>query len=251
MADNIAQTPAVGTPAQPDPAPQTYQHSERILRIAGELGIDASKASAMDSAALRQEIADAQLESQIRSSRRPQPQVQPQQQATQQIQEPDEEFVLPVELQSKLVDVDPAIVEVIKHVGKEAVRGRKTEKELQRLRQEQANRELQSRTAAEIDKLPATGGSREARHRAIFRELADLEVAGELQGMTVAQAVQLAHTNLYGSAQSTPAPAAAQTPAAPQRRPATPTARPTNRLDQNLQGQLDHLNGNTAEDFVP
>lgn len=235
-----AAAPDAAVPAVAAEEPKRHQHSQRVLRVAAELGIAPEEAELMDSVALRQEIADAQLEFQVRSSRRQQspiaaPALEP--------QEPDEEYQFPVEIRDELASADPAILKAIKHLGKEAVRGRKAQEEIKRLRQEQANRDLHQQVARVLDGLPVPGGSRESRDRAVFVELAELERRGELADVPVAQAVAKAYRNLYGGT-----PAAAREPRGPA---ATPTARPTNRLAPEMQGTLDHLNGNSADDFVP
>lgn len=255
MSDQASANPEIPAQQQPQQQaaaaqePQRFQHSERIIRVAQELGIDPTKAESMDSAALRQEIADAQLEMQIRQSRRGQP-VQQQVQQVAAVPEPEEEFVVPPELRVKLAQSDPAIVELVNLVGKEAVKSRRTQAELARLRQEQVVRDLEHRVDAVISTLPNNGGSNSSRSRAIKAELGALENAGELNGLSVEQAVHLAHRNLFGGTTS-PSSVSPPPPPPPARPAATPTARPTNRMEPALQGRLDRLDGNTAEDFVP
>lgn len=228
--------------------PTTHQHSPRLLNVCRELGIAPDQAATMDDAALRREIQDAQLEHQIRAARQPRQTQQQVQQPTPQ-PEPEEGFDLPAELRAKLVDVDPALIEAINHIGKEAVKGRKTAKELAQLRQQQAQRDLHRQVQEVLDSLPATAGSKQARSRAVWTELDALSQAGEVDANTpVDQAVKLAYQNVYGAVEATTQPAPAARPAA---KPATVTARPTNRLSPSLQGQLDNLNGNTADDFIP
>lgn len=236
----VAKTPA---PAEPTPAePTKHTHSQRILRVAAELGISQDEAERLDTVALRQEIADAQIEAQLRQQRQPKQQPQPATPA----EEPDEEFQVPEELQAELADVSPAIIKLIKLTGKEALKAKKVEKQLQQLRQDQANREVQAAVVRALDQLPQAVGSKAARDNAVFNELVRMSQAGELRGQSVEQHVREAYANLYGA--ETPKPAAAPAPA---RKPATPTARPTNRLNPVVQGQLDHLDGNSADDYVP
>jgi hypothetical protein len=229
--------------------PQKHQHSPRLLNVCRELGIDPAQAATMDDAALRREIQDAQLEFQVRTARnppRPQQQPKPQPQA-----EPEETFEIPAELQARLTDVDPAVIELAKHIGNQNIaRTKKAQQEVQQLRQQQNIRELHQAVDRVLDTLPAVKGTKQARHRSVWAEMDQLAADGVIDHTTpVADAVKLAYANVYGSDEGEPAPKPTTTAAQSKR--ATPTAKPTNRLEPQLQGKLDHLNGNTAEDFIP
>lgn len=249
--ENTTDTGQVDTPNTTQPAaaePTTHQHSQRLLNVCRELGIPPEQAATMDDASLRREIQDAELEQRIRASRQP---VRPQQTASQQqVQaEPEEEYAIPPELQAKLAEegVSSVVLDVIRHVGKEAVQGRKTARELQQLRAQQAVQTVDQQIRVALASLPAVGGSKESQFRAIRAELNALAESGEATGQ-VARDVALAYANVYGGNPPQQQPA---TPARPAAHVATPTARPTNRLAASLQGKLDNLNGNTAEDFIP
>lgn len=243
MADESTETVVTPNPAQPvvEAAPTTHTHSDRLLRICEQVGISRDEAANFDDAALRREIQDAQLELNIQQSRRPQ---SPQPSAPQPQTPADEEYDLGVNTE----ELDPTLVKALKKVGKDAAKAKRLEEEVKQLRQQQQQENLHRQVTASLDRLPAPGGSREARDRAIMAELAALESSGQLAGFSVEQAVQLAHRNLYGAGPARPA-----TPAAPARPAATPTARPTNRLAPALQGKLDHLEGNgeDGERFIP
>src|SRR5262245_51897961 len=101
---NPATPPVPAAPTEPP----VHQHSVRMTGIARGLGIE--RPETLDDAALRREIADAQLEFQLAQARQQSHAPPP---PSSSVPEPDEEFVIPPELQGELADAPPGVLKLI------------------------------------------------------------------------------------------------------------------------------------------
>lgn len=247
------ETPAVqpdtATPATPETTPTEpvkHSHSQTVLATCDELGISREFAEQTDAATLRQEIADARTLADVRRAKaRP---VAPA--ATPTDADDDEDFAIPAEVEAEL-EHTPHTKALIKALGKDAIRGRKAREEVKQVRQQTHQQTLEARGNAVLASIPVPPGmDRQTRDMVVWQTAAALDRAGQFEGMTIEQAMAEAARRCYPMVGAKPAEAPKPAPAAAKPKP-TPTARPTNRLAAALQNQVDHLDGNTSDDFVP
>lgn len=253
-ADAAAQTPetaAAATPATPEAAPAEpvkHNHTQTMLATCDELGISREFAEQTDAATLRQEIADARTLAEVRRAKqRP---VAPAAQTTE--QDDDEEFAIPAEVEAEL-EHTPHTKALIKAMGKDAIRGRKAREEVKQVRQQATQQSLEARGNAVLASIPLPQGvDRQTRDMVVWQTAAALDRSNQFpEGTTIEQAIAEAAKRCYPMVGAKAATSPPPPPAAPAKPKATPTARPTNRLAAALQSQVDHLDGNTSDDFVP
>jgi hypothetical protein len=212
-------------PGKPAAEPQKHQHSDHLLRACDALGISRERAELLDKAALREEIQDAQLAYSVTQAR-----VEPvaREQPKPPEPEPDEEFVIPPELEAELNDAPggKATIKLLKTVGKKALKADKLEKQIQQVRQQSSSQSVEAQVNAVLATIPTPGKvGRNTRDRAIYNELACLEKEGRLRGLNLEQCVRLAHESVYGTAGTQQSVGGGNGIPAP-----TTSAKPTNRL---------------------
>lgn len=212
-------TPAVETPVSP-PAPAAPVHDPAMLAEAAGAGISVEIASQLSPAQLTQLVIASYKTRAATGNVAPKPEVP--------APVPDPGFVLTPEDAAILDEMNPAFKRVVEKAANAGIdRARKAEAELAKFRQEQSQQaqvvHFQAEVNAAMQVVPV------AQRNAVIGILGQMEAAGQLNGISPAIAVPMAHKQLLEAfgVKANPTPASPPTPPTPG---ATPSALPTNRL---------------------